>query len=121
MANLSDIIRSIPLFSGLPREDIAKILGKLEEKSFSSGETVFSQGDQGDAFYLIQSGAVQVVLEGKGVSREGIVVLGPQDWFGEMALLSQEPRSATIVAVKDTTLWRLSREDWDELIEKHPT
>ena len=121
MANLSDIIRNIPLFSGLPREDIAKILGKLEEKSFSSGETVFSQGDQGDAFYLIQSGAVQVVLESKGVRSEGIVVLGPQDWFGEMALLSQEPRSATIVAVKDTTLWRLSREDWDELIEKHPT
>jgi hypothetical protein len=50
MANLSDIIRSIPLFSGLPREDIAKILGKLEESSFSSGATVFSQGDQGMRF-----------------------------------------------------------------------
>ena len=49
------------------------------------------------------------------------MVLGPQDWFGEMALLSDEPRSASIVAVKDTTLWRLSREDWDELIERHPT
>ncbi len=121
MASLSDIIRNIPLFSGLPREDIAKILGKLEERSFSSGATVFSQGDQGDAFYLIQSGAVLVVLESKGVKSEGIVVLGPQDWFGEMALLSDEPRSASIVAVKDTTLWRLSREDWDELIEKHPT
>ena len=108
MASLSDIIRNIPLFSGLPREDIAKILGKLEEKSFSPGETVFSQGDQGDAFYLIQSGAVQVVLESKGVRSEGIVVLGPQDWFGEMALLSEEPRSASILAVKDTTLWRLA-------------
>ncbi len=121
MANLSDIIRNIPLFSGLSREDIAKILGKLEERSFSSGATIFSQGDQGDAFYLIQSGAVQVVLASKGVRPEGIVVLGPQDWFGEMALLSEEPRSATIVAVKDTTVWKLSREDWDELIEKHPT
>lgn len=118
MANLSDIIRNIPLFSGLSREDIAKILGKLEERSFSSGATIFSQGDQGDAFYLIQSGAVQVVLESKGVRSEGIVVLGPQDWFGEMAMLSEEPRSASIVTVKDTTVWRLSREDWDELIEK---
>ena len=121
MANLSDIIRSIPLFSGLQREDIAKVLGKLEERFFSSGATVFSQGDQGDAFYLIQSGAVQVVLGSKGGRSEGIVVLGPQDWFGEMALLSDEPRSATIVAVKDTTLWRLSRDDWDELIKRHPT
>jgi len=120
VANLSDIIRNIPLFSGLSREDIAKILGKLEERSFSSGATVFSQGDQGDAFYLIQSGAVQVVLESAGGRSESIAVLGPQDWFGEMALLSEEPRSATIIAVKDSTVWRLSREDWDELIEKHP-
>ena len=119
MSDLADTVRSVPLFSGLSREDVAKILGKLEEKSFSTGETIFSQGDHGDAFYLIQSGAVQVVLE--GARSEGIVVLGPLDWFGEMALLSDEPRSATILTVQDTTVWRLSRDDWDELIERHPT
>src|SRR5713226_6337290 len=121
MADLADTIRTIPLFSGLTREDIAKILGKLEEKSFDTGTTIFSQGDKGDAFYFIQSGAVQVVLESGGGRREAIAVLGPQDWFGEMALLSGEPRSATIITVKETTVWRLSREAWDELIEKHPT
>jgi anion transporter len=121
MADLADNIRTIPLFSGLSREDIAKILGRLEEKSFDAGTTVFSQGDQGDSFYLIQSGAVQVVLEGGGGRRESIAVLGPQDSFGEMALLSGEPRSATIITIKDTTVWRLSREAWNELIEKYPT
>ena len=121
MADLADILRTIPLFSGLSREDIAKILGKLEERSFSAGATVFSQGEKGDAFYFIQSGAVQVVLESAGGRRESIAVFGPQDWFGEMALLSGEPRSATIITVKETTVWRLSREAWDELIEKHPT
>lgn len=121
MADLADTIRTIPLFSGLSREDIAKILGRLEEKSFKAGTTVFSQGDQGDSFYFIQSGAVQVVLESSGGRKESIAVLGPQDWFGEMALLSGEPRSATIITVKDTTVWRLSREAWNELIEKYPT
>src|SRR3989338_3165431 len=121
MADLTETIRNIPLFSGLSREDIAKILGKLEEKSFNAGTTIFSQGDKGDSFYLIQSGAVQVVLESTAGRPESIAVLGPQDWFGEMALLSGEPRSATIMAVKDTVVWRLSRDDWDELIEKHPT
>jgi len=121
MADLAETIRSIPLFSGLSREDIAKILGKLEEKSFAAGATIFSQGEKGDSFYLTQSGAVQVVLESAGGRSESIAVLGPQEWFGEMALLSGEPRSATIRAVKDTIVWRLSREDWDELIEKHPT
>jgi anion transporter len=121
MADLADTIRANPLFSGLSREDIAKILGRLEERFFSAGTTILSQGDQGDSFYFIQSGAVQVVLEGAGGRRESIAVLGPQESFGEMALLSGEPRSATIIAVKDTTVWRLTREAWTELIEKYPT
>jgi anion transporter len=121
MADLADTLRTIPLFSALSREDIAKVLGKLEERSFAAGTTIFSQGEKGDSFYFIQSGAVQVVLEGAGGRRENIAVFGPQDCFGEMALLSGEPRSATIITIKETTVWRLSREAWDELIEKHPT
>jgi anion transporter len=120
MADLAVVIRRHPLFSALSREDIAKVLGKMEERHYVSGATIFSQGDGGDAFYIVQSGAVQVVLESRGRT-EIIRVLGPQDWFGEMALLSGEPRSATIVAVKDCLVWRLSRQAWDELIDKHPT
>ncbi len=120
MAELADAIRKIPIFSSLSREDVAKVLGKLEEITHPAGTTIFSQGDQGDSFYFIHSGAVEVVLEGGGGRSETLAVLGPQDSFGEMALLSGEPRSATIVTVKDTTLWRLSRDAWNDLIEKHP-
>jgi anion transporter len=119
--DVAETIKSIPIFSGLLREDIAKILGRMEEVTVSAGTPVFSQGDQGDAFYLIQSGTVQVVLGTAAGRSETIAVLGPQDWFGEMALLSGEPRSATIIAVKEATLWKLGREAWDDLIEKHPT
>jgi len=117
----AETIRGIPIFSALSREDIAKVLGKMEEIVLPEGATVVSQGDQGDAFYVIQSGAVQVVVESGAGKSEAITLLGPQDWFGEMALLSGEPRSATVRTVKDSTLWKLRREDWDELIEKHPT
>ena len=118
---LAETIRSILIFSALSREDIAKVLGKMEDVSFPAGATIVSQGEQGDAFYLIQSGAVQVVVESGGGKSEVVAVLGPRDWFGEMALLSGEPRSATIQSLKETTLWRLRREEWDELIDKHPT
>ena len=118
---LAETIRSIAIFSALSREDVAKVLGKLEEISFGAGDTIVRQGDQGDAFYLIQSGAVQVVVESGAGNSEVVALLGPRDWFGEMALFSGEPRSATILSVKETTLWRLRREEWDELIEKHPT
>lgn len=57
MADLADTITNIPLFSLLSREDIAKILGKLEEKQFDGGVTIFSQGEKGDWFYPIESGA----------------------------------------------------------------
>ena len=121
MADLADTLRTNLLFSALSREDMAKVLGKLEERSFPAGTTIVSQGEKGDSFYFIQSGAVQVVLESAGGRRENIAVFGPQDCFGEMALFSGEPRSATIITIKETTVWRLSREAWDELIEKHPT
>ncbi len=121
MEPLADTILGVTIFSGLSREDVAKILGKLEERSFTAGETIIRQGDQGDAFYLIQTGAVQVVVDGGAGNSEIIAILGPRDWVGEMALFSGEPRSATIVAVKDSTLWRLSRQEWDDLIEKHPS
>jgi anion transporter len=121
MEPVVDTIRAIPIFSGLSREDTAKVLGRMEETSVSAGDKIFSQGDNGDAFYLIQSGAVEVILESGNGKSEIIAVLGEKDWFGEMALLSGEPRSATICAVKPTVLWRLSREAWDDLIDKHPT
>jgi anion transporter len=121
MADLADTIQKISIFSSLSREDIAKVLGKLEELTYTPGTTIIKQGDQGDAFYLIHSGAVEVVLEGSGGHSETLAVLGPQEAFGEMALFSGDPRSATVVAVKDTTVWRLSRDAWADLIEKHPT
>jgi anion transporter len=121
MDPIADTIRSIPIFSALSREDIAKVLGKMEEVSFNAGATIVSQGDQGDAFYLIQSGTVQVVVGSGAGNSEVVAILGPRDWFGEMALLSGEPRSATIQSVGETKLWRLRLEDWDELIERHPT
>jgi CRP-like cAMP-binding protein len=121
MADLAETVRSIPLFSGLSREDVAKIMGNLQEVEFAAGATIFSQGNPGDALYLIQSGAVQVVLNVSEDRSEIIAVMGPQEYFGEMALLSSAPRSATVIAVKDSTLWKLSRESWDELIAKHPS
>src|SRR5262245_65305329 len=113
-------IISIPIFSALAREDIAKVLGKMEEISFGPGETIIRQGDPGDAFYLIKTGAVQVVVESGAGNSEIVAVLGPKDSFGEMALFSGEPRSATIISVKETTLWRLKSEDWDDLNERNP-
>src|SRR5262249_58414732 len=93
MADLADTIRTIPLFSGLSREDIAKILGRFEEKSYSAGMTIVTQGDKGDSFYIIQSGAVQVILESGGGRRGSIAGVGPRDAFSGKAPFSRGTRS----------------------------
>ena len=105
------------MFSGLSREDIAKVTGKMEECSFSAGTIIFSQGDRGDAFYFIESGAVQVLVKGATGRSEAVALLGPCNWFGEMAMLSGELRSATMITVKETALWKLSRDAWNEIIQ----
>ena len=92
---LTDMIRSIPIFSALSREDIAKVLGKMEELSFPPDSTIFSQGDQGDSFYLIQSGAVQVVVESGAGKSEVVAILGPRD-FGIVALALPPQREADV-------------------------
>ena len=92
MADLADTIRNIPLFAGLSREDVAKIMGHLVEVEFARWDKIFSQGDSGDALYLIQSGAAHVQLDSGGGRSETIAVLGPREYFGEMALLSSALR-----------------------------
>jgi CRP-like cAMP-binding protein len=115
MKPFGEIIREIPIFSGLTREDIAKVLDKMEECSFSAGTIIFSQGDRGDAFYFIESGAVEVVVKGAMGRPEAVALLGPQAWFGEMGLVTGQLRSATVTTVKETVLWKLSRGAWDEI------
>ncbi|MZP29237.1 cyclic nucleotide-binding domain-containing protein [Heliobacterium undosum] len=107
----------IPLFSGLDRVNKAKLLPELEDVHYREGDVIFRQGDFGDSLYIIAQGTVSVCL-GEGDARREINRLGEQESFGEMALLTGEPRSATIVAVDDVILLRLSKERFEILLKK---
>src|SRR5262249_44833884 len=83
MKSLREKIGEIPTFSGLTREDVAKLLDKMEECSFSAGAIIFSQGETSDALYVIESGAVQVAVKSAAGRPGGVSELGPQAWIGE--------------------------------------
>lgn len=121
MENLAVVITRIPFFSGLSREDLARIAGKLEEESFSAGEIIVSQGGVGDSMYVVHSGAVEVVVENNGVRVESLGVLGPYESFGEMSLFTGEKRSATVLALVNSVVLRLRKDAWEELLAKHPS
>ncbi len=77
MENLADAIRKMPLFSGLSREDLARIVAELQEKRFDTGQVIVKQREAGDALYIVQSGVVEAALEPDGLRVESVAILDP--------------------------------------------
>jgi NTE family protein len=113
-------LRRIPFFSELPEDLLQAISAKLHLKRYRKGEVIFVEGGSGDSMYLIESGQVKVV-SGTDEEEKLFAYLGPGNFFGEMALLLGEPRSATVKVDIDTELWVLHKTDMDELLEQHPS
>src|SRR5215472_2224340 len=111
----ADLLAQIPLFQGLSDEDREALGERLAEKRFGTGDVVFAQGDQGSSMYVVQSGAVQIFLPGKeGSSAVPLKDIRTGEFFGELAIFDDKPRSASARAVVDTVLLELTR---DELAE----
>lgn len=104
----------VPAFASVSPEVREWAVRRMVREQFAPGTVIIRQGAEGDKFYTIARGAAQVEVEDEGVRRE----LGPGDFFGEIALLKNVPRTATVTAETALTLWALSREDFDELQER---
>jgi CRP/FNR family transcriptional regulator, cyclic AMP receptor protein len=115
----SELLAQIPLFDTLAPEDLEALGKRMIERKFATGESVFHQGDQGSSMYVVLSGAVQIFLPGKG--DEPRVVLKDArtgEYFGELSLFDDKPRSASVEAVVETTLLELTREDFGDHLSK---
>src|ERR1700722_13214197 len=112
----ADLLAQIPLFQGLEDEDREAIAERLTEKSFQGGDIVFSQGDQGCSMYVVQSGAVQVYLPSKDKDTPPVILkdLHTGEYFGELAVFDDKPRSASVRVLVDTVLLELTREQLGE-------
>ena len=114
-----ELLQTIPLFESLERDDLNALAGRLREVSVEAGQTVFAQGDEGDAMYVIQTGAVDIVT-GAGKQKVTVASLFKQQYFGELSLLDGAPRSAAVVANRATQLLALDRDDFVEFIKRRP-
>lgn len=117
----SGTLPRIPLFSDLPEDAFIALFDRCPLRRFEPGQEVISQGTVGTAFYVICAGAVRVRREDQGRVRE-LATLEEGAFFGEMALLSDAPRSASVEASgEDTQLLEISAQVLAELSGKHPT
>lgn len=130
-------LSQVALLRALPPEEVQAIVPHVETKAYDAGAYIFEQGDEGDALYLIDEGEIDLFVRapeaGPRAGRaerpsagdvvagwDRIARLGPGDAFGEMALLTGEPRSATAVPATRVLLWRIPKDDFDELVAVSP-
>jgi len=109
-----DLLRGIPFFAPLPPSSLEHLAGALEPVAVPAGAAVFAQGDQGDRFYVVAEGEVSVVSDGREIY-EGAAGY----YFGEIALLRDEPRMATVTALTDLELLALGRDEFLGVVTGH--
>jgi len=113
MEKVDALIKAVPLFTGLTREEVIKIFSKGMTMRCTKGETIFYKGNIGNQMFVMLGGKVGI-YDGEKL----LASLHVGDMFGEMALVNQEPRSATARALEDTKLFVLSQEVFERLMTK---
>ena len=106
-----------PMFEKLEPSELMEIIHIVKVEQYQADEKLFMEGDLGDAWYVLYRGAVEVLKKGAGGDRK-IAELGPQACFGEISILDGSPRSATIRATEDCTVFRVPRDAFNELIDE---
>ena len=110
------VLSTIPLFSPLPVTTLERLAGRLQTTTAQANTRLVQEGDDGDLFYVIKSGTVDVTRAGRHLA-----TLGPMDFFGEIALLHDTPRVATCRATTDVVLYTLERNRFVSVVSGHAT
>ncbi len=117
---IADAAGAANLFADLDEGGRAAVEDEAEWVALPGGATLFRQGDPGDALYVILTGRVRVLVDSDDGTPRAVAEIGRGESVGEMALLTGEPRSATIVAIRDTQLLKLSRRAFERIVERSP-
>jgi len=118
MIEIADLAR-IPMFRDLTPDELERIKHLVFERTFRPGAMLFIEGMQGEVFYLVKRGKVEIRKKRAGVEMV-IATLGVGDFVGEMAVLDEEPRSATARVVEETTMLIITRKSFQDILKALP-
>ncbi len=121
LEELAKALYKVEFFSSFKRKDFDNMSGSFELLSYEAGEVVFKQGAEGHSFYVVLEGAVQVYKKQLLFMNKQVAELGKREFFGEMALISRIPRTATIRADNGAKIFRLACTDFTYLFEHNPS
>jgi putative ABC transport system ATP-binding protein len=118
---ICEFLRQFPLFADLQTSTLSEVADKMMVEEAQAGDVVIRQGDPGELFYLIRSGRVEVVIEEEEGRTRSVAELGDGQYFGEAALLRDEPRNATIVARTKCVFYTLGKADFKDVLARSKT
>jgi len=121
MIQISKILNDVPIFRMLGKESINFIIERLKFKTYDANHTICKIGDPGDTMFIIISGGVDIIIQDQEGSEQVVASSGSGDYFGEMALLTGEPRSATVRTTEPSEMFLLVQKDFDVILEKFPS
>ena len=106
-----EVLRRVPLFGDLDADELREIAALFRERDFAPGTTILQEGSEGSGFYVIEAGQAQVLIQGRPES-----ALQAGDFFGEVALIDDGPRMATVTAATRLDTWALTPADFRTLV-----
>ena len=118
--SLIPILQRVPLFSQLSAVELQRVVDVARERAYPRNSVILFEDDPGDALFVVATGQVKVVLIGEDGREVILSVMGPGEFFGEMSLLDDEPRSAHVIAMEDSSLAVLRREDFESILTATP-
>jgi CRP/FNR family transcriptional regulator, cyclic AMP receptor protein len=116
----TDFLATVPLFSGLDRTELQRFGDLTREKFYPRGSVILFENDPGDSLFVVRQGRVKVVLIGEDGREVILGVLGVGEHFGELSLIDDRPRSAHVIAMEDSHLLVLHREDFRRRVDSSP-
>lgn len=112
-------LREVPLFSEMDEQEVAGIREIMDVMKFKAGQVIIREGELGDLFYVITEGRVEVIIRDASGSDVVLHEAGPGEFFGELSMLTSEPRTARIHALEDVTTLVLERDEFFEFLRNH--
>jgi CRP/FNR family cyclic AMP-dependent transcriptional regulator len=112
-----DTLKKVPLFAGLDDKELDAIASSMRERRYKAGDTVTAEGSGGAGFFVVEEGEAEVSVGGE----QKPWTIGPGDYFGEIALINESPRTATLTAKTDMLCYGMTPWDFRPLVENNST